>query len=147
MKGVDVGLKTKKKAAGAGAGAGEIARGALGSDAGHGRVGRGLDRAELGRCGRVGCGARGLGELRWLGRGIGVVALAAARGRRWVGRASWAGRPGRSDSFFLLKLEIHFGVSNKIGKMQMWYRWIRYEKYFNMRLNLEQKYKLYKTKI
>jgi hypothetical protein len=31
--------------------------------------------------------------------------------------------------------------------MQMRYRWIRYEKYFNMRPNLGQKYKLYKIKI
>jgi hypothetical protein len=80
-----------------------------------------------------------------------AVALAS---RRWLpraGGAGWAARAGLVDLagpilFFLLKLEIHFGVSIKIGKMQMRYRWIRYEKYFNMRLNLEQKYKLYKTK-
>jgi hypothetical protein len=70
----------------------------------------------------------------------------------WAGVASAAGLLGRSGrhalSFFLKqKLKIHFGASNKIEKMQMRYRWIRYEKYFNMRQNFKQKYKPFKIEI
>jgi hypothetical protein len=64
--------------------------------------------------------------------------LAAARAALAAGppRAGLVGLAG--PIFFLLKMEIHFGVSNKIGKMQIRYRWIRYEKHFNMRLHLGQ---------
>jgi hypothetical protein len=68
------------------------------------------------------------GEAGWAGPGEARVEWAA------LGRAG-PFRPGRSY-FFLLKLEIHFGASNKIGKMQIRYHWIRREKCFNVRSNL-----------
>jgi hypothetical protein len=89
------------------------------------------------------CWAAGQG-LAWAGRPAEwAVAPCGARGRA-LGR--WAGVAG-ALFFFYQKFEIHFEASNKIRKMQIRYRWNRYEKYFNMRLNLEQNYKLYKTKI
>jgi hypothetical protein len=95
-----------------------------------------------------------IGPGAWPG-GVGRERAGWAGSAGWAARrvivargASWAVRPGRFFFlFFILKLEIHFEASNKIGNMQIRYRWIRYEKSFNMRLNLEQKYKLYKTKI
>jgi hypothetical protein len=63
--------------------------------------------------------------------------------RRALGRTV-----GRALCFILeTKLEIHFGASKIVEKIQIRYRWIRYEKYFNIRLNLEQKYKIYKIQI
>jgi hypothetical protein len=72
---------------------------------------------------------------------------AAAR-LRWgeLGRFGLAA-PFVFSFFLILKLEIHFEASYKIGKMQIRYCWIRCEKFFNMGSNLKQKYKLYKTKI
>jgi hypothetical protein len=93
---------------------------------------------------------RGEAAECWLPRGRrGLVDRGERAGPGGVARgASWAVRPGRClFSFFILKLKIHFGASNKIGKIQIRYRWIRYEKCYNMRLNLEQKHNFYKTKI
>jgi hypothetical protein len=107
-----------------------------------------------GLAGRIGLGAgcwagekkRNTGPRRSGGE---VFAAARARAALAAGPVGSAGWPDSVFlfSFFILKLQIHFGASNKIGKMQIRYRWIRYEKYFNMRLNLGQKYKVYKTKI
>jgi hypothetical protein len=56
---------------------------------------------------------------------------------------SWAVRPGSADSafFFNRNWKYYFGGSKIIGKIQMRYCWIRYEKYFNMRSNLRRKRK------
>jgi hypothetical protein len=84
-------------------------------------------------------GRIGLGAGCWAGekkrntgpRRSGGEVFAAARGRRWqLGRSARLAGPTLFFFFlfFILKLEIHFGASNKIGKMQIRYRWIRYEK-------------------
>jgi hypothetical protein len=77
-------------------------------------------------------------------------ARAAGQGERtgWVAVAGVGphGRPRPLFFFFETKFEIHFGASEIIGKIQIRYRWIRYEKYFNIRLNLEQNIKFIKPK-
>jgi hypothetical protein len=66
---------------------------------------------------------------------------AACRARAsGTGAAARAGPFGLAASFFFVfqKLKIQFEASKKIRKMQIRYRWIHYEKCFNVTLNLKK---------
>jgi hypothetical protein len=77
----------------------------------------------------------------------------AGAGRGGAGEWAGAGWPARAGpvglaALFFSEIGNTFLENKKIiRKTQIRYRWIRYEKYFNMKPNLKQKYKLYKIKI
>jgi hypothetical protein len=119
------------------------------------RLGRGVAGGSLGRGkARVEWAGMAWAEKKKKARGELAERCWLSRGRRWLlGRGKALGRlVGRALYFFCFfcfynKIGNTLWCLKKIGKMQIRYRWIRYEKSFNMRSNLEQKYKLYKTKI